>query len=208
MTRITQADLGWTAAVLDLRGIILYKNNKQRAEGHRQIVVAVHSQVLPVTDRLGALVGTKTDRRPRPPEWRTGWDQHGCVEHCPEKHVHHPAFRTHEIGTFTVTGSAAAVVLWNVRPWLADTGNNTRPPGAFRASYDEIVRDLILKGPGSGAIKGVFARLMSMGWALPPEIAAAFERNALRQLRDAAKTRRAISATADVTLESKGEGGA
>jgi hypothetical protein len=157
---IEPADLGWMAAVLELKGMIITKKNKSRATP--QVVLVVESKHLAVIDRLCKLTGTNVEAKTQnvlPAEWK----RRGCTEHCPDAHIHlldsPPLPLT---SRWTLTGAAAGVVLESLKPYL--TGWVT---GGFAAAYDMIMTDAALTGRGSGTVKASVFRLMSLGWPLP-----------------------------------------
>ena len=61
-----------------------------------------------------------------------------------------------------VTGSALAIVLWNVRKYMI----TTREP--WSTALSECLAQLKLTGQGSAAIKTSAQRLHALGWELPP----------------------------------------
>lgn len=170
---ITGTDLAWLAAILDLKGHIIRKNNQTRATP--QLVLMVESAQLRVIERLCMLTGTNVE-----PKWADGrrqrdWVRRGCIEHCPEAHVHHEGSEIPPIARWTLTGAAAAVVLHSVIPYMVtDRG--------LEDMKNEILANVVLSGQGSGATKAAIRRLAALGWELPPLIAQRFraEDEALR----------------------------
>jgi hypothetical protein len=155
-------ELAWLAAILDLKGHIIRKNNKTRATP--QLVLMVESTQLRVIEKLCHLTGTSVEPTKKDEGRRQGdWKQRGCTEHCPEPHVHHEGAPIAPVGRWTVTGAAAAVVLHNVIPYMV----TDRGLGTMR---DELMGNLVLAGPGSGATKAAIRRLAQLGWDLPQEM--------------------------------------
>lgn len=157
-----ESDLAWLAAILDLKGHIIRKNNTTRATP--QLVLMVESAQLRVIDRLCLLTGTSVEPPKNGDErHQRDWKQRGCTEHCPDPHVHHEGSPIPPIGRWTVTGAAAAVVLHNVIPYMVTDGG-------LQAMYDEIMTNLVVAGPGAGATKRAIRRLAELGWELPLEM--------------------------------------
>jgi len=159
---VKAADLGWMAAVIDLKGILLRKRNRSRATP--QLVIVVDSRNFDVIRRLAEMTGTNPEAK-RIQTLNTDWSRRGCSEHCPEAHVH---FTVHMPDTqrWSVTGVAAAVVLHNLRPYLV---SSEKPYDEFT---EEALANAVLSGRGSGAVKATLARLIALGWELPAELAA------------------------------------
>lgn len=152
------SQLGWVAGVLDLRGKILRKQNQQRATP--QIVIVVESSSVPVIRALSRLTGTAPDFRNQE-ELPHEWARRGCEEHCPDKHIH-VSPNLPLTAKWTVTGAAAAVVLFNVLPFLmSDKG--------WDETFQECLDNVKLTGQGSGAVRKTLRRLEDLGWDLPPE---------------------------------------
>lgn len=170
---IPDADRAWLAAILDLKGHIIRKNNKTRRTP--QLVLMVESAQLRVIERLCALTGQSVEPDKNEGRRHRDWLARGCTEHCPEPHVHHEGSPMPPIGRWTATGTAAAVVLHNVIPFMVtDQG--------LADMKDEILANVVLSGQGSGATKAAIRRLAALGWELPPLIAEKFraEDEALR----------------------------
>lgn len=156
---LTQADLGWMAAVIDLRGHVYIKKNKQRAEGSRQIVLMVESKRAGIIRRLGELGGT----RPEVFQARAVKDfmRRSCTEHCPEAHVHIGDERTMpSVLRWTATGIAFAIIVSALEPLLAEDQG-------FPELAQEILGSTDLLGRGSGAVMATLVRLKDIGWPMP-----------------------------------------
>lgn len=151
--------LGWMAGILDLKGVILRKKNRQRAT--TQLVLAVETKQIGIIRELGRMTGTTPElqkaRKMEP------WMRRGCTEHCPEQHVHGypqdggmPA-----IGRWTITGAAMVVVLSNVMPYIRNDDKG------FAEAMQEALGDVVLTGQGRGAIDRALDRLRELGWDVP-----------------------------------------
>lgn len=164
--RIT--DLAWFAAILDVKGRLYNKKNGMRATP--QVVLTVDSREPAIIAKMSRMTGTK-------PEMNKArlfgeFLRRGCVEHCPESHVHVNSEELNaklgDMGRWTVTGAAVVVVLTNLEPYLQ-----------VDRDYDEIMEiinnRLALTGPGSGMILDSLQRLLGLGWNLPVTYAQALD---------------------------------
>jgi hypothetical protein len=157
---IGPADLGWMAAVIDLRGRILTKKNQQRATP--QLCLYVDSKQFSVIRKLGELTGTKPEQQAA----RTASEfiRRGCSEHCPEPHVHVNEDRPWQmpaIARWTLTGASAAVVISNLLPYF--TVNRE----GWEAAMQEMMAQAAFTGQGSGMIRTSIKRLADLGWDIP-----------------------------------------
>lgn len=162
---ITPAKLGWMAAIIDMRGRVYAKNNKDRAT--RQIVLMVESRYPKIINELAALTGTR-------PEFKTArplkdFMRRGCREHCNEAHVHVNDERIMPmVQRWTITGAGMAIVTDALQPYLVEQD--------FTAYRDEIMNGLDVGGRGSDRIRSTINRLVSLGWPLPGPIEERLER--------------------------------
>jgi len=155
--------LAWMAAVIDLKALLLRKNNKTRATP--QMVLVVDSKNFAVIDRLCEMSGTSPEAK-RIQEVKEEWMRRGCVEHCPDAHIHHhDGWQMPETRRWSSTGAAAATILHNLRPYLVD------PDKPYDEFITKAIANATLTGQGSGATKSALARLVTLGWALPPALA-------------------------------------
>lgn len=155
---IPVAQLCWMAGVIDIKGRLVKKVNKQRVTP--QYVLTVRTKEFPVIQKLSGLTGTAPEiqkAREAPDWWRRG-----CVEHCPEPHIHqqYPGGLP-EAATWTVTGAAMATVLWNVLPFLAIDRE-------YSPALKEVLESTVSDGRGSVAVRSSLKRLKDLGWDLPP----------------------------------------
>jgi hypothetical protein len=153
--------LGWVAGVIDLRGRLITKNNRQRATP--QMVLMVESKETRVIRELSNLTGTRPEEMNQRP--LKDFMRRGCSEHCPEAHIH-----IHDeddrvmppIARWTVTGAGMYVVLSNVLPYIQiDRG--------YTEAMDTVLANTVLLGQGSAAVRASLQRLYSLGWELPEE---------------------------------------
>ena len=157
-----ETDKAWVGAMLDSRGYIQNKNNQERAPGSRQIVLVLRTKHHEIAARLCAMTGTAPailEQKKVSPELM----RRQCAEHCPEAHVHVDTIAALPmITTWTVTGVAAAIVLWNVRKYMV----TTREPWDW--AMKQSLRQMKLAGQGSGMTRAAAIRLQDLGWDLPP----------------------------------------
>lgn len=163
--------LGWVAGVLDLKGRVVTKKNKQRATP--QFVLMVETKDMAIIRELCSLTGTRVEAKAerKVPEFM----RRPCSEHCPEKHehVHTEGGRDYDwkmppVARWTATGAAAAVILHNVLPFsLANLGLEV----ALQALLDQAT----LTGQGSGATMAAIRRMKELGWELPEKFERAAE---------------------------------
>lgn len=149
--------LGWMAGVIDLKGRIVVKKNSSRATA--QHVLAVSSKEMIIIRELSSLTGIKSEIRVGRPT--PDWMRKGCVEHCPDAHIHvlyRP--RLPDSAVWSVTGTAMATVLHNLRPFLlSDRG--------YDEAYTSIMESSTLSGRGATAAVTSLRRLKELGWELP-----------------------------------------
>lgn len=151
----------WAAGVLDFQGHIVAKANIKRAAGSMQIVLYVDTSIDEIVTRLGEMTGSNIEAK-RVHKIRAEWKRKGCAEHCPEEHVHVKEFPMPLTARWVVTGSALAIVLWNLKPYLT----TTREPWDW--ALIQCLKQLKLAGRGSPAVRETAIRLHSLGWDLPP----------------------------------------
>lgn len=161
MPEITREKRAWVGAILDMKGTIIYKQNAQRATP--QIVLMVESTNNGVVAELGRLTGSTIE--PRESRFRPAWMRRGCITHCPEPDVEYPEQPDYLPAQtrWTVTGAAAAIVLYNCIPYMVtDKGMQT--------ALDEILGNVNLQGRSGNSARQAVARLAACGWPLPPRI--------------------------------------
>ena len=158
------ADLGWMSGIIDLKGRIVVKKNKQRATP--QIILAVQSKEYPVVRRLSALVGTAPElMKAKPP---ADFMRRQCDEHCPEAHIHvsaggYPNDGMPPTARWTITGVGMAIVLTALEPYLqVDRG--------YGEAVGEITANMVHEGQGVGMVRKQIERMKELGWPIPKEI--------------------------------------
>lgn len=168
----------WVAAILDVKGSIVRKNNQTRATS--QLVLGVESKNLKVTHKLSSLTGIKAEVRKSPAEKSETKSRRPCSEHCPEPHAHqHPKFHLlPQVGFWAITGASAGIVIYNVLPYLQNTAS-------FKLMMMEVLHQTVLQNRGSGMTRNAIIRLVNLGWALPPELMERVTREEIRDIADA-----------------------
>jgi hypothetical protein len=178
MRKISKAELGWMAAVVDMKGGISRKANQMRRTP--QLVLVVDTKDPRIGQRLAAFTGSRGEVKERllPSE---AFLRRGCASHCPEAHIHvdeQQNWHMPEITRWTVTGAAMAVVLSNLAPYMSTYEE-------YADDVDEAISTMATSGPGSGAVKAAVRRLEGLGWQVPREISRALGmRKPLPQSRD------------------------
>ena len=155
---IPPQQLGYMAGVLDLKGRLLYKNNRTRAT--RQVVLAVETKERQVIRYLSNATGTAPEFTAARP--LKDFMRRGCVEHCPEEHIHiGEDTAMPPIGRWTITGAGMVVVLHNLSPYLTvDRG--------YPEAVAEVLATVDLHGRGSAMVLTSLRRLEGLGWDMPP----------------------------------------
>lgn len=155
---IPPAKLGWMAAILDIKGHVVTKQNKSRATP--QIVLIVDSRHASVVRQLCALTGTSVEMKPA--ERVAEWMRRGCAEHCPEPHQHVDAGFMPATGRWSATGVTAAIILNAVLPYMINTDDDR-----FRQAYELVLQNATLTGQGAGMARQAVGRMLKLGWPLP-----------------------------------------
>lgn len=157
---ITITDLSWMAGVFDLKSSFYRKNNKTRTTP--QLVVQIRSKDPAIINRLCVLTGVKPGYSPN----RAAFDQRPCVTHCPEAHVHYdPKWSMPAASSWSVTGVAASIVLYNLRSFL--TQPDSQEVNDFMR---EGLANATFAGRGARKTVDVIRRFEALGWDLPPKI--------------------------------------
>jgi len=155
---IAPKDLGWVAAILDLKGRIVLKSNQTRAT--KQAVLTVQTGEIAVIRRLSELTGTAPEvMKARPIR---DFMRKNCAAHCPEKHVHigDDNLVMPTSARWTITGAGLVVVLYNLIDMLVtDRG--------FGEIMNATMAVTTVKGPGAGMVRAQLRRLRDLGWDLP-----------------------------------------
>lgn len=157
---IPMHQLGWMAGVLDMKGVILSKKNKQRATP--QLVLAVESKQMNVIRELSRMTGTSPELQQA--KKIEEWMRRGCTEHCPEQHIHvgHPDYGKSmpAVARWTITGAAMAVVLYHTLPFI-------RNDKGFTEAMNNAFTDIVPSGQGRAAIDRALNRLKELDWEIP-----------------------------------------
>lgn len=160
---ISVQQLGWMAGVVDLKGRLSYKRNALRAT--RQITLSVETKEWPIAQRLCALTGTAPEIRDRTP--LNEMFRRGCVEHCPEAHVHvdRDGIFMPRSTRWTITGAGLVVVYDSLKEYLT--------VDRYADAVKEVDENVALTGRGSVTVLVTCNRLQNLGWALPEAYAQA-----------------------------------
>lgn len=153
-------DLAWLAGIFDMKASLIRKKNKLR--NTPQIVLYIESKNHAVVRTVARMTGTSPEMQPA--KKPAAWMRRSCAEHCPEAHVHvgDAEWRMPAITRWTITGAAAAVVLYNVMPYM-------RTDDGLSEGLAEIFSQVVTTGQGWGAIRAALRRLRDLGWALPEQ---------------------------------------
>jgi len=154
----------WAAGIIDFQGRIYTKSNAQRASGSQQITLTVDTSVPGIARRLCAMTGVSPEPK-KHHALKREWLRRGCDEHCPEAHQHVRPVNMPDTTRWTVTGTALAIVLWNLRNYM------TTDHQPWEWAMDSCLAQLRLKGQGSAMVIVTAQRLWRLGWELPPSIA-------------------------------------
>lgn len=157
---VTTADMAWMAAVLDMKGRITLKQNKDRRTP--QVVLHVDTKETRVARRLALLTGVA----PEPHEKQvTAFARRGCAEHCLEPHIHvDTKWQMPETTRWALTGAGAGAVLLTLRPYMVTYGDHA-------PAVTMILENLVTTGQGVGMVRSALDRLRELGWEIPKEIA-------------------------------------
>jgi hypothetical protein len=148
------------AGVLDLKGRVIRKNNAKRAT--QQIVLIVESMQHNVVRELGRLTGTAPEVQKLHSTAHL-FVRKGCVEHCPDSHVHVEIDNIKPIVRWTITGTSMGVVLWNLESFLCNGSD-------LLVAMNETLAQATLAGRGAAATVSSLRRLQRLGWDMPPQI--------------------------------------
>jgi hypothetical protein len=161
---ISKTDMAWMAAVIDLKGGIIRKNNKKRKTP--QTVLIVDCKDARIAVRLSQLTGTAPEPHNQAP--MSEFLRRGCREHCKTPHIHvydeeHP-WSMPQTTRWTITGAAMAVVLLNIAPYMSTYEE-------YRGYVDQAMSVMVTEGQGSGQVRASIRRLSELGWHIPARIA-------------------------------------
>lgn len=159
---ISDRDLAYMAAAIELRGRVSRIDNKMRAT--TQLRLRVHSRQVAAVERLCTLTGV--DVRTEAAKIIDPANRRGCVEHCPEAHVH-LGVNIPRVAMWQITGAAAAIVLYHLIDggYMADTV--TIDGEDLELIIDEALLNLPTGQQGRHAVKTSAERLNNLGWRIP-----------------------------------------
>lgn len=156
--------LAWMAGVVEMRGKIRVVDNPMRRT--LQLRLQVQSQQVHVVERLCAMTGVEIDVKDTREIMSS--DRRGCVEHCPEAHVH-TGTMIPRMAMWAVTGTAAAIVLHNLAEYLHE-GTDLSMVDRYLDSLS-LPEDWRRPGRGMRAIFDSVNRLRILGWDIPVPLA-------------------------------------
>ena len=171
---ITETDKAWAAAIFDFQAHVIRRSNGHRAEGSEHVTIYVDTKISQISLRLSEMTGTKPEPHSNGhADLKLEWLRRGCAEHCPEAHVHLTAEDVNMPPTvkWSVSGAAAAIVLWNLYPYMATTKtapDGTPPKEPWDWAMAVCFASTRLSGRGAAAALGAIRRLHALGWDLPP----------------------------------------
>lgn len=159
---ISANDLGWMAAIIDAKGAVSRKSNKQRRTP--QVILRVDTKEPRIARRLCTLTGVAPDFHEAPRA--EAFLRRGCAEHCREPHIHvderYP-WNMPAVTRWALTGASAAVVLLNLKPFMVTYGD-------YHADVELVIENLVTTGQGTGAVRASLERLRQLGWKIPVEV--------------------------------------
>ncbi len=159
--KIPPARLGWMAGVLEMKGRLRVYDTKTRRNPLYKLVVESHH--VDTVQRLAKMTGSKFEQTDETVIEQPA-DRRGCVEHCPEPHVHAVTRKLPMLGKWHMTGAAAAIVLRNLDPYFT-------PDDGERAKFVQGVFDCVpWSGRGRAAVDRSIARMQAHGWEIPQEL--------------------------------------
>jgi hypothetical protein len=159
---ISKAELGWMAAVVDMKGHLVRKNNQTRRTS--QLVLIVDTKDTRIAQRLAAFTASKAEVKEQMPP-SEAFTRRGCVTHCPDAHIHidETAWQMPGITRWAITGAAMVVVLLNLAPYMSTYEE-------YADGVDEALASMAVSGRGSGAVKAAVKRLAGLGWRIPGKV--------------------------------------
>lgn len=150
---IKETDLAWLAGVIDSSSSTYTHKNGNGRVSYR-LAISMKNDKKSLMDRISSLTGAEPVRRDQltPPHTEERM-RRGCVDHCPEAHIH-VAYQPRNSGRITLSAVRCYVVLWNVYAFLSEG-----------SKYDHILDDPYWAGRGPG--KKVCKSMMELGWEMP-----------------------------------------
>lgn len=159
---ISKAELGWMAAVIDMKGHLVRKNNQTRRTP--QLVLMVDTKDTRIAQRLAAFTASKAEMKEQTPP-SEAFTRRGCVTHCPDAHIHidESVWQMPGITRWTITGAAMVVVLLNLAPYMSTYEE-------YADDVEEALASMVVSGRGSGAVRASVKRLSGLGWHIPGKV--------------------------------------
>jgi hypothetical protein len=154
---ITKIQKAWMAGVLETRGKIRFTNDASRKTN--QLVLQLMSSHLHIAHEMARLTGTKVQSREA--KLIDIAARRGCVEHCPEAHVHVNNAEVPEIAIWSISGVGAAIVLNNLVGYMVNEDNT------LLTVAGNIIAALPKGGAGRAAVDKTIIRLKKLGWTIP-----------------------------------------
>jgi hypothetical protein len=154
---VTDTDMAWLAAMLDFKGRFGVNRAQTTASG-TQVRIRMVSSNEGVVRAMCEMTGLDPTR---PKEFGTTKERRQCTRHCPEDHVH---VITAKSLYFQVSGVAAAIVCYNLAPYL-----RVQKEKALEI-YDVYMRTDGGSARGRYRTKSAAERLRALGWRIPPEL--------------------------------------
>lgn len=149
---IPEKDLIWFAGVTDSIGRIHCKND------YNMLTLTFSSSKRPdLAPIIAAMTGVQ---RTTIQLSEIGYLRRGCVEHCPEAHIHVPPRKGRSI-LLKMAGARAYTVLWNLYPYLRVLKS------AAEDGMDHYNRESINL---SQRAQLTFRQMLDLGWEIPDDI--------------------------------------
>jgi hypothetical protein len=159
--KVSDADLGWMAAIIDIKGSVITKSNKTRQTP--QITLKVDTTNQQIAERLCALTGVSPEPH-KLSETSAVFYRRGCKVHCLEPHIHVEEDRLPMYSTrWTVTGTPMGIVIWNIRKYMT-----TYPE--YSPYMGLVFHNRVTRGQGVGQVRASVKRLKDLGWRIPSNI--------------------------------------
>jgi hypothetical protein len=156
---ITEADKAWVAGILDLRALTFQVKSGKAKRKYLEL------QVSTLEPRIAARLYKLSGREFRPSNthrYPNEWMKRACSEHCQQFHVQYESLRP--MHQWQVRGTAAAIIMWNVLPYMTHTDLG------FRELIAEVFARTPYHGKPGNAPRAVIRRLHKVGWKMPPQI--------------------------------------
>ncbi len=159
---ISKAELGWMAAVIDMKGHLVRKSNHARRTP--QVVLMVDTKDPRISQRLAAFTASKAEVKKHIPPGEA-FTRRGCVIHCPEAHIHidETTWQMPGVTRWAITGATMVIVLTNLAPYMSTYEE-------YADDVEEALSAMAVSGRGSGAVRAAVKRLSGLGWRIPGKV--------------------------------------